>query len=92
MIIFKFICIYLLIGIGIQLVFLSGVISDNDLVAGADLVDLVLFEDEPDHEDNRQMINDLMDKKRYILVGILVWPINVVMSIIFGIKFIILTR
>lgn len=92
MIIFKFICIYLLIGIGIQLVFLSGVISDNDLVAGLDLLDLVLFEDDPDHEENRQVINDLMNMKRYILFGILVWPINVVVSTIFLIKFIILTK
>lgn len=79
-----FICIYLLIGIGIQIV---GQLLSNEFVAKSlDALDVVVFNDYPDHEENMQEAEELKTSKRWLLVHTLLWPVNVLIGIWYMIK------
>lgn len=85
-----FICIYLLIGIGFQI--MGQLLDKKVLDASADVVDMVLFEEESDHEDNAKIVDDLLSKKRWILVNVIAWPINVLVTAVVIIKVHFLTK
>lgn len=82
-----FICIYLLIGLVIQLIGQFWAAHNiNGFYASADLMDLVLFEQDPNVDENKNLVNDVLDKKRWIIVNTLLWPVNVIVVLVLFIK------
>lgn len=81
-----FICIYLLIGIGIQVV--GQLLDDEVLATGFDVVDKVAYNEHPDHDENMQVVDECKSSKGWLLIHVLLWPINVLIGIWYMIKFI----
>jgi len=82
-----FICIYLLIGLVIQLLGQFWAAKDiNNFYKSADLMDLVLFEQNPDVDENKKRVNDQLNKKRWIIVNTLLWPVSIMITLVLFIK------
>lgn len=85
-----FICIYLLIGIGIQVV--GQLLSDEFMAKSVDAFDVVVFNDYPDHEENLREVGELKTSKFWILIHTVLWPVNILIGVWFYIKLVLYFR